>query len=144
MLPLFVAAVSGALWGTLAMLTLAGGPESVEADAWTYSMIAGPLIGVGVYLLSRERYSRPEGAGFKWSLFTVVLAGLAFTVPAVLVSGGSVEEVFTVVGAGFLWTVFFPPLWLFVGTLAMLAYANHHVMRQVCGYPDPVDHPGAV
>ena len=144
MLPILVAAVSGVLWGTLAMLTVTGGPENVEAEAWTYSLVAGPLIGVAVYLISRERYARPEGAGFKWSLFTVVLAGLLYMVPAVLLSGESVGTVLSILGAGALWTVLFPPLWLLVGTLAMLAYANHSVMRQVCGHPDPIDHPGAV
>ncbi|MEM8556990.1 MAG: hypothetical protein AAGG50_04030 [Bacteroidota bacterium] len=137
MRPLEASALSGLLWALLAISMLKGSSGSLVAAM--YGVGVGPLVGMGIYLISRRRYAKLGGVRWWWSLFTLFVAGCAFVTPAIIATSPAREafkNLSQIISASLLWVVAYPPLWLAVGLFVLMAQANHRWIQHLCGLDD--------
>lgn len=142
--PFAASALSGLSWAVPFALMIASGAEAFPAVPFLAAALGGPLIGIGVYLLSVWTYGGPKGLRLAWSVFSVWLTGSAlFSVLAFADSPSlsAIGEGFGMMTGAFIWLVILPPAWL----VFVMAYVNHEWLRRLNGYAEePTPRQGAV
>ncbi|MEL7363207.1 MAG: hypothetical protein AAFN13_14125 [Bacteroidota bacterium] len=114
---------------------IVSGADVFPAAPFLAAVAGGPLIGIGIYLLSTWTYTWPKGGRLVWSIFSVWLAGTALFTVLVFADSRSLSAIREGVGmmtGAFIWLMVLPPAWL----VFVMAYANHEWIRRLSGYGD--------